>query len=227
MAYKMHERTAEKTGCAGVRRFVREASDNLGLPHLMKHFALVFRLLVLGYLAYLLMFLATGYEPVLPGFRPPFAIWLVDTINLYIHEAGHFFLRPFGQYIHVLGGSLMQVLIPAVFLVVTWRQSPWQIGYAGFWVGENMVNVSVYIQDAPFRKLHLIGKGLIHDWWWLLGGEESVSAPLSEAVFVLGIAVCGTAIAGGVFYAIKAYREADAPPAPSPLWSRQFPGRAI
>jgi hypothetical protein len=193
----------------------------------MKYTLLVLKILLLAYLSYLLMFLSSGYDPVAPGFRPPFVLWLLDTFNLFIHEAGHFFLRPFGRFVHVLGGSLFQVLVPLAFLIVTWRQSPWQIGYAGFWLGENMVNVSVYIQDAPFRRLRLIGKGLIHDWWWLLGGDEAVSAPLSEAVFLLGLVVCGLAIAGGLVYAIKAYREADAPPAPALAWSRQFPGRAV
>jgi hypothetical protein len=193
----------------------------------MKHFLLTMKLALLAYLGYLLIFLATGYDPVSPAFRPPFLLWLVDIMNLYIHEAGHLFLRPFGRVVSMLGGSLMQVLVPLAFLIVTWRQSPWQIGYAGFWLGENMVSVSVYIQDAPFRKLRLIGRGLIHDWWWLLGGDESVSAPLSETVFLLGLAICVLALAGGLYYAIKTYREADAPPAPSMAWSRQFSGRAV
>lgn len=193
----------------------------------MKHVFLCLKLLVFSYLGYLLFFLATAYEPSSPGFSPPFSLWVLDTINLFIHEAGHLFLRPFGQFIHVLGGSLVQVLIPLALLIVTWRQNAGQIVYAGFWLGENMINVSVYIQDAPFRKLKLIAKGLIHDWWWLLNGDEAISGPLSETVFLLGLATCVLALGAGVFYAVKAYREEGVPVPPSLAWSRQFPGRVV
>jgi hypothetical protein len=191
----------------------------------MKYVALALKILLLAYLADLFYFLATGYDPASPAFHPPFMIWLVDTFNLYIHEAGHFFFRPFGRVVYALGGSLMQVLVPLAFLIVTWRQSPWQIGYAGFWLGENMVNVSVYIQDAPYRKLKLIAQGLTHDWWWLLNGDGSVSQPMSEMVFFTGLVVCVLAIGGSLLYAVKTFREADAPATPSIAWSRQFPGK--
>jgi len=37
--------------------------------------------------------------------------------NLVFHEAGHIILSPFGRFLGVLGGSLMQVLIPCVCAV--------------------------------------------------------------------------------------------------------------
>ena len=191
----------------------------------MKHFILALKLLVFSYLGYLLFFLATAYEPSSAGFSPPFTLWVLDTINLYIHEAGHLFLSLFGRFINILGGSLVQILIPLALLIVTWRQNPGQTIYPAFWLGESMVNVSVYIQDAPFRKLRLIGKGLIHDWWWLLNGNEAISASLSEAVFLLGLAICLLSLGAGVFYAVRVFREEGVPLTPSPAWSKQFPGR--
>jgi len=41
------------------------------------------------YLAYLTVWMATCYAPQTPGYQPPFVLWIVDLINLYIHEAGH------------------------------------------------------------------------------------------------------------------------------------------
>ena len=45
----------------------------------------------------------------------------VHLINLVFHEAGHIIFSPFGEFMTILGGSLMQVLIPlicaAAFLV--------------------------------------------------------------------------------------------------------------
>lgn len=41
---------------------------------------------------------------------------LIDGVNLVIHEAGHAVLSPFGELPTVAGGSLLQVIVPAVFV---------------------------------------------------------------------------------------------------------------
>jgi hypothetical protein len=165
------------------------------------------KLLVIGYLGWLLVYLLTEYTPAHPGFHPPFALWLLDTIDLFIHEAGHLFFRIFGQFIYVLGGSLFQILLPLSLLVVVWRQNVTQIWYPGFWLGENMVNVSVYIQDAPDRKLKLIASGLIHDWYWLLNGDRDSAEILGGIMYWLGILIIAGSLGAGVFFAIRDYRE--------------------
>src|SRR5512142_68781 len=135
-------------------------------------------LLMYGVLAYLTLFIVTAYDPAAGNYHPPFLLWMLDTLNLFIHEAGHFFMRPFGMWMYVFGGSFVQVLLPLLLLVVTWRQKPWQAPLPAFWLGESMVNVSVYISDAPVRKLHLIAGGLIHDWHWLLENNLEAAEPL-------------------------------------------------
>jgi hypothetical protein len=167
-------------------------------------FALTF--CVWAYLLYILLFLLTSYDPAEPGYSPPFVLFVVDTVNLFIHEAGHLFFKPFGMTVHILGGSLLQVLLPAALLFVTWRHNVHQIGLPGFWVGENLVNVSAYMLDAPYRRLRLIARGLIHDWNWLLGGDADVSEPLGKAVFFLGILVCLASVSAGVWFAVGKYR---------------------
>ena len=124
----------------------------------MQTLLLTLKLLFYCYLGYLLFFLATGYHPEQPGYNPPFAIFVLDTINLFIHEAGHFFLKVFGKFIHILGGSFFQILLPGLLVFTTWRQKISSIAAPGFWLGENLVNVSVYIRDAPFRQLRLIAR---------------------------------------------------------------------
>jgi len=164
---------------------------------------------VLLYLLYLTIWMATSYAPQTPGHQPPVLIWLIDTINLFIHEAGHFFFSPFGKFLYVLGGSFFQVLIPLVLAIVTFRQTPQHTAYPLFWTGESMVNVSPYIQDAPAMKLHLIAKGVMHDWNYLLQGHLDWAEPLGDLVFILGILLCTAAIATGIYFATHAYREAD------------------
>lgn len=137
-------------------------------------------------------------------------LFVLDTINLFIHEAGHFFLKPFGRVLYVLGGSLVQVLLPLALLVVTWKADLRQVPPVAFWVGESMINVSVYIADAPFRKLKLIGRGLTHDWAWLLRENLEAAEPLSWIVYSGGFLVCTAAVAGFIIWAVVAHRERPA-----------------
>ena len=175
----------------------------------MKFISLAFRLLVVGYISYLLWFLVFGYFPADPlGFQPPFVLWVIDTINLFIHEAGHFFFRLFGQTMYMLGGSITQCVIPLALAIVTWREKPHQVGLPLFWFGENLVNVSVYIADAPHRNLRLIKEGLIHDWHWLLADHLDWAEPMGLAVRGLGLMVCACAIGMMVLYLVRDFREA-------------------
>ncbi len=173
----------------------------------MKYALLFAKLLLLSYLSYLLFFLATGYDPASPGYRPPMGIFIIDTINLFIHEAGHFFLRPFGMFVHMLGGSLLQCLLPLALVTVTFRRNISHVVYPGFWLGENLLNVSVYIGDAPYRKLKLISRGLVHDWNWLLSNNLELAAPLATTVSILGLLLCTASLIAGVVYAIRDFRD--------------------
>lgn len=172
----------------------------------MREAALVLKILVLSYLGYLLFFLLATDGPAAPGYDPPFPIFILDTINLFIHEAGHLFLKIFGRFIYLLGGSFFQCFIPLALLVVTWRQNITQIAYPGFWLGENLVNVSAYIKDAPFLKLKLISKGAVHDWNALLAGRTYLGPPMGEAVYWIGILICLASIGTGIFHAVQQYR---------------------
>jgi hypothetical protein len=173
----------------------------------MRYVVLGFKLFILSYLIRLLVFLIGSYDPALPGYAPPFGLFVIDTINLFIHEAGHFFFKIFGQWMYVLGGSLFQCLLPLALLVVTWRQNVGQTVYPGFWLGENMVNVSVYIRDAPFKQLRLIAKGLIHDWNWLLAGDLDSAEPLGLSVYWIGAALCTVSVLFGVWTAFSRFIE--------------------
>ncbi len=176
---------------------------------MMPRIALVLKVLGFAYLGYLLYILAFEYDLASPSFHPPFVLWLIDTIDLFIHEAGHFFLKPFGQWIYVFGGSFFQVFIPLMLVLVAVRQNWHQAALPAFWSGESLVNVSVYIRDAPFRHLHLIAKGVIHDWNWLLSDSLDSAGTIADIVFGAGIVICLVAVGVGVFGAIQVYRESS------------------
>jgi hypothetical protein len=177
----------------------------------MKNIIFTIKLLLYAYLAYLVYFLAADYDPTSSAFRPPFLLWITDWMNLYMHEAGHLLFKIFGWWMYFLGGSLIQILLPLSLVMIIARQRNWYIGTAGFWMGENMVNVSIYIKDAPFRKLHLIGKGLVHDWNWLLSNNLDVAESLGDIVFIVGIILCAASIGAGIILAVRDYRWHEAP----------------
>jgi hypothetical protein len=171
---------------------------------------LFFQLVILLYLVRLLFFLVTDYFPSQHGFDPPLVISILDTINLFIHEAGHFFFKPFWMWLEILAGSLVQVLLPLALVIVTVRESPSWISLPGFWLGESMVNVSAYIKDAPYMKLKLIARGLIHDWNWLIGSNEETATLLGGAVFWLGILTIVASISFAVYSVVSDFRNLSA-----------------
>lgn len=95
---------------------------------------------------------------------------LVDGVNLVIHEAGHLLFRPFGEFMMISGGSLFQVIVPLVFAGYFYRRkSYFSCALILFWVGESLLNVSVYAADAQWMQLPLLGgDDSIHDWNYLL-----------------------------------------------------------
>src|SRR6185436_8191040 len=94
--------------------------------------------------------------------------------NLVFHEAGHIIFSPFGRFITVLGGSLMQCLIPIVAAIAFIKQEqPFSAAIMGWWAGQNLVDLAPYIADARALRMVLLGgrtgaevEG--HDWEYIL-----------------------------------------------------------
>ena len=107
----------------------------------------------------------------------------VDFVNLAFHEAGHVFLRPFGHIVHVLGGTIFQVGIPALLIwyFVARRSDAFASACCLWWVGENLVNVSVYMADARDLMLPLVGGGE-HDWNELFFRFGVLTEPSVQAI---------------------------------------------
>lgn len=95
---------------------------------------------------------------------------ILDYINLPFHEFGHIFFGVFGRTIGIWGGTIAQLLMPFMILVSFWtRRETSGVVFSIFWIGENLLNISVYIADARSRLLPLVGGGE-HDWYIILSG---------------------------------------------------------
>ncbi|MDO8521454.1 MAG: hypothetical protein Q7S52_05030 [bacterium] len=112
----------------------------------------------------------------------------IDHINLFVHEAGHLLFSPFGMTISIMGGTIVQVLMPLLFVRYFFFQGEvFSASLVLFWLGQNFINVSVYAADAQAMALPLVG-GEIHDWNYLLTHFDVLgqSALISKVMFSIG-----------------------------------------
>jgi hypothetical protein len=141
----------------------------------------IFHVLFLGYVLFL------SYQ----AFFVPESWSLLDTFTLLMHEAGHIFFMFFGEFLYILGGSVFQILVPAVFVYSFWCQAqPYAVGFCLFWTGDSMLNLSRYVADARAQDLPLLYEDAIHDWNWLLSDLHL----LHFDHFFGGILWCGAAV---------------------------------
>jgi hypothetical protein len=86
-------------------------------------------------------FIWIAYDPMQGSF--------LDNVDLPIHETGHLFFRPLGEFMMIAGGSLFQVIFPAVFVgYFIWHRSHYSAAIVLLWVGQSILNVWVYASDA-------------------------------------------------------------------------------
>jgi len=114
--------------------------------------------------------------------------WL-DSLDLAIHEAGHLVFAFGGEFLAALGGTLLQLLIPFAFIVALRRQGdPHGATVPLWWLGQNCLNIAVYIKDARAQELPLVGGGE-HDWALLLErlGLLSRDVAIGRAVAAVGL----------------------------------------
>lgn len=132
----------------------------------------------------------------------------LDLVNLAFHEAGHLFMTPFGSTLRYLGGTLGQLAVPSLlagYFLLRPPTRPPGAAFCAWWIGENFINISVYMRDARDLALPLVGGG-DHDWNELfyrfgLLGEDSVRT-VGAATHLLGVLVMLAGIAWIAFFAL-------------------------
>jgi len=136
-------------------------------------------------------------------------IFLLDHFNLLIHEGGHGIFSLFGGFIYTLGGTLMQIILPLLFVyyfVSHRKRFGTQISLV--WLGQNLMNISVYVADAQERTLPLLGGNKVyHDWHFLLGrvGLLEYDNHIAIGFYLIGIIFFILAILIPLF--MKEYKE--------------------
>lgn len=132
----------------------------------------------------------------------PYQWHLIDGVNLVIHEAGHLIFNPLGEFMMIAGGSLFQVIMPALFVgYFFYRADYYSASLVLFWVGESVLNVSVYAGDSLALQLPLLGgQDSVHDWNYLLSSLNLLpaTAKVAGTIRVVGTLVIVLAAFGSV-----------------------------
>lgn len=96
---------------------------------------------------------------------------LLDNLHLPIHEGGHLFFSYFGETLHLWGGTIFQLLIPALLALyfVSQNQLPGTV-FCIFAFFHSLTGVATYMSDAIARELPLVTVGAVadesdHDWF--------------------------------------------------------------
>lgn len=153
------------------------------------------------------------------GHLPEINNSIMHNINLAFHEAGHVLFMALGNFMMVLGGSLMQLIVPAVVMMafVFKHENAFGGAVALWWLGQSAMDLAPYVYDARSGQLLLIG-GFIgrerpgsHDWTNLLGrlGMLDDAHALGTFTNFVGMVVMILALAWGGYLLYLQYRNLD------------------
>lgn len=94
---------------------------------------------------------------------------LLGLVDLGFHELGHLLTYPLPDVVTAAMGSITQVGVPlglAAYFAFA-RRDAVGAGLCIAWAGTSARDAAVYVADAPFERLQLIGGD--HDWAFVLG----------------------------------------------------------
>ncbi|MDA8431697.1 MAG: hypothetical protein M0Z60_01890 [Nitrospiraceae bacterium] len=141
----------------------------------------------------------------------------LHLVNLPFHEAGHILFRAFGQFMMTLGGSLTQLLVPLICLLTFLLKTRDTFGASVslWWLGENLLDLAPYINDARDLNLVLLGgvtgKDVedFHDWEYILRktGLLPYDHLLAKASDAIGALLMACAVIWGGFLLYKQFRN--------------------
>ncbi|MCU0653117.1 MAG: hypothetical protein MUD10_02550 [Candidatus Pacebacteria bacterium] len=132
-----------------------------------------------------------------------------DNVDLAIHEAGHVIFSFGGEFVTVAGGTILQLLLPLVFVLYFWlRREIYSAAIVSLWLGQSFTNVARYAGDAQKMELPLLGGGN-HDWNYLLLNTGLIlkTEAVSEFFYLTGVAILVAGMAAGAVAVINDFNE--------------------
>ncbi|MGH2656652.1 MAG: hypothetical protein ACRDIZ_08155 [Actinomycetota bacterium] len=138
---------------------------------------------------------------------------LLHLVDLGVHELGHLLTYVFPDLITALAGSAFQVLVPVGLATGFWLggRDRMAAGLCLAWAASSAQQVAVYVADAPYQRLPLIGGE--HDWAFILGrlGILDRAEGVATAVRGLGLALLLAGMVACLWGLARANRTAVTP----------------
>jgi hypothetical protein len=148
----------------------------------------------------------------------PLANSFMHNINLVFHEAGHVVFIPFGFFMTILGGTLGQLIMPAVVMGnFLYKHNIFGATAGLWWLGQSFMDVAPYIDDALVQQLVLLGGHTgadapgNHDWNNILGELNRLEKCNDYASFAynLGTLLMLVAFVWGAYILFHQYKNID------------------
>lgn len=167
-----------------------------------------------AFLLYVFFLAADRYGDIWSYNKPSRIIFFFHWMFLYVHEGGHFLFSFLGRTLNILGGSFWQVMFPFLSFLIAVRDSARIAPFPLFLTGFNLMAVSLYMRDAPYRRLPLLGGDKSgHDWANLFRQWDMMDSAgvVADLTYWLGIIFCVGSVGAGAFLAVKSYYKPTAP----------------
>jgi hypothetical protein len=173
---------------------------------------------VLGRLLFLLGLLICTFSIAIAGERAGYTGYIgerfLHLVNTPFHEAGHVFFRIGGQFLHSLGGTLGQLLMPLICMgtLLLRTRDAFGASVCFWWFAENFADIAPYINDARAGVLPLLGGNTgrtapygFHDWEYLLNetGLLQYDTTFAQASHLMAILLMCVALAWGGWIIVK------------------------
>jgi len=111
---------------------------------------------------------------------------VIDYANLMIHEGGHMVFSPFGYTITILGGTLLELIVPFLCgLAFWWKRETTAVAFCAFWFFENFLYIGSYMSDARTAAQPLVGSDE-SDWtilftqWGVLIHDQQIGQTMRD-----------------------------------------------
>ena len=157
--------------------------------------------------------------------------FIFNGINLGFHEMGHIVFRPFGEFMTIAGGTILQCLVPLIAAVGFWKaqRDYFAVAFSLGWFSANCFNAAIYAADARGQlNLPLVspwGQGFgadgMGDWTRMLGRLHLLEwdGTISFLWQVLGTASMLAGLALGAWLLVEMHHSRKLPPPPPPSWA--------
>lgn len=135
---------------------------------------------------------------------------------LIFHEAGHVIFMPLGHWLSVLGGTLGQLLMPAILgaALLIRNRDPFGAAVGLWFLGVSLMDIAPYMYDALLPQLVLlsgqVGEAGGHDWIYLFSsmGLLPRAQLIGGLAHKLGACTVLLALAWAVWLLLRQHRRA-------------------